>query len=165
VLGCLLYGLLVTHISVRYLLSTLHGFVTFRGVDPAISLVVLSIYTVSMVVLAVIAVIRQATAGGISGAGFLLFAAEPFTSALIFGDGCQVAAGSGSSLLPEVTIEGIVVNLSAWNGSCGTSLNTAVIAVGLLGVSGGLWMANVPTVALSRWLSVLEPYCPGYGVD
>jgi hypothetical protein len=163
VLGCLLFGLLVTHVSVRYLLSTLHGFAVYRGLDSRVSVAVLGLYVSSSLVVNTIVIIRHEAAGGVSGAGFVLFAVEPFTT--IFEAGCQVAAGSGSPLLPAVTVDGIVVGLSTWNGSCGTPLNTPVIAVGLCCVAGGLWMANVPAVVLTRWLGVLDPYCPGRGVD
>jgi hypothetical protein len=158
VLGCLLFGLLVTHVSVRYLMSALHGFTVYRGLDSSVLLVVSGIYTGSIIVLAAIAMARLETAGGISGAGLVLLAAEPFTT--VFESGCQVSAGSGSSLLPEVVVDGITVGISSWNGSCEASLNTAVIAVGLLCVAGGLWMGNFPAIALSRWRAVVDSYYP-----
>lgn len=155
VLGCLLFWLVVIHVSVRYLQIPLSRFGTFGGVDPTMLSL---IYPVSMIVLAVVAIRRQGTAGWLSGAGFLLFAVEPPTSTLIFGDGCLLTVSPNWSLLPAVSINGIAVGLT--NASCGVSLNSVVLGLGVLCVAGGLWMGNVPAIALSRWRAVVDPYYP-----
>lgn len=160
VIGCGLFGLLVVHVSLRYLFSALFGFVTYRGLNPILPVLVLGVYTVLLVALGVIAAVHRGKSGIVLGTGSLLLAGEPLTSTFVWGDGCEVGGSAGSSLLPEVTGDGAAVVVYAWNGSCSTSLNSVVIGVGVIVVGFGLWTGRLPDSTLARWMALVETYWP-----
>jgi hypothetical protein len=160
VVGCGLFGLLVTHVSVRYLVSTLFGFVTYSGLAPVVPFLVLGLYSVPVGALAVLVAARRGRAGAVLGTGYLLLVVEPLTSSLLWGDGCEVGSTAGVSLLPRTTMDGVAVVVYAWNGACSASLNTLAIGIGLSSVGIGLWMGDLPEEALTRWLMLVETYWP-----
>lgn len=160
VVGCGLFGLLVSHVSVRYLVSALFGFVTYRGLAPVVPFLVLGLYAVSVGALAVLVAARRGRAGAVLGTGLLLLVVEPLTSSMLWGDGCEVGSATGTSLLPRTTVDGAAVVVYAWNGACSASLNTVAIGLGLLSVGVGLWLGSLPEETLTRWLRLVEAYLP-----
>jgi len=141
--GCLLFGLLVVHIVLRYLAAVLFGFVTYRGLAPAIPWLITGIHMLLFVVLGVGVAINRGKAGGLLGGALLLLSVEPLSSAFVWGDGCEVSSNLGSTLFPEVTIQPGAVILYAWNGGCSASLNIALIGISALLAGGGLWLSIV----------------------
>jgi hypothetical protein len=160
VVSCGLCGLLVLHISLRYLSSTLFGFVTHREIAPVVPAFVLGIHSLLLLALAVVAAVRFEKSGVVLGTGLLLFAIEPGTSSFIWGDGCEVGGGGGASLLSTLTRDGPAVIFYTWNGACSISLNTVAIGIGVLLVGVGLWLGRLPEVTLSQWMMLLETYWP-----
>lgn len=160
VIGCGLFALVVIHVSLRYLFSTLFGFVTYRGLAPPVPFLALGAYMILLVGLAMMAAVRRGNAGVVLGVGLLVLAVEPITSAYLWADGCEVSTNAGASLVPEMTVDGVAFVLYSWNGACSTSLNTVLIGIGLLWVGSGLWTGSIPDVALARWMSLIEVYWP-----
>lgn len=164
VIGCSLFALLVLHVSLRYLVSALFGFVTYRGLAPTVPFLVLGLYVILLFVLAGILAVRHGKSGVVLGTGLLLLAVEPVTSSFTWGDGCEVSGTAGASLLPEITVDGVRLILYAWNGSCSASLTTVVIGVGGLLAGIGLWMGRLPDVTLTRWITLIETVCPSSNI-
>ena len=160
VVVCLLAGLLVGHVSVRYLIGTLFGFVTYRGLTPIAPWVVLLLYLLVLIGVAVRAAIRRGIPGISLGLGLLLLAVEPLLSSFMWGDGCEVRGTSQASLIPEISVSGARVTLFAWNGSCSVSVTPAVIGISILLLGSGLWMGNLPETTLGRWTAFVDAYLP-----
>lgn len=152
VMGCVLFGLLVAHLAIRYLHISLFGFVKYRGLAPVVPWVILGAYILLLGVLAVVAVYRLERNGLAIGTGLLLFAVEPFT---ILNGGCQVSSSAGLASIPRVAWDGAAIVIWAWNGSCSMYLAYPLVAVALLLVAVGMWVGSLPDVALSRWRHLL----------
>lgn len=160
VVVCLLSGLLVGHVSVRYLFGTLFGFVKYRGLAPVAPWVVLLLYLLLLIGVAVRATIRRGIPGITLGLGLLLLAVEPLVSSFIWGDGCEAGSASQASLLPEISVSGARVTLFAWNGSCSVSVTPAIIGISILLLGSALWMGNLPETTHGRWTAFVDAYLP-----
>lgn len=159
-IGCGLAFLLVIHISMRYLIGTLFGFAEYRGLSPVIPFLALGVYVLLLGGVAVSAIARRELAGLSLGTGLLILAVEPIASSFLWGDGCEVSAGAGASLLPEILVRqmGRVIVLFTWNGSCSVSLTTPVIGIGVAFVGIGLWAGEILDNFVARWVALLERY-------
>lgn len=145
-----LCGVVVSHIAVRHLHSVLFGYVTFRGVAPLLPWVFLAAYCGLLGLSAVVAVLRWGRSGAPTGIGVLLLTVEPFTSMLLFGDGCAVGGSVGMPLQPQIGWNGPAVALYSWTGACSASINLLVVGLGALGIGSGLWVHGIPDTVLTR---------------
>jgi len=160
VVVCLVFGLLVGHLSIRYLFGTLFGFVTYRGLAPVAPWAVLLLYLLLLVGVAVGVTVRRGVPGISLGLGLLLLAVEPLLSSFMWGDGCEVGGTSQASPIPEVSASGARITLFVWNGSCSVSVTPAIIGISVLLLGSGLWLGNLPEMTLGRWTASVDGYLP-----
>jgi hypothetical protein len=160
VVACLLSGLLVGHVLVRYLFGTLFGFVKYRGLAPVAPWVVLLLYLLLLIGIAVWVAIQRDSPGIPLSLGLLLLAVEPLASSFMWGDGCEVGSASQVSLIPEISVSGARVTLFAWNGACSVSITPAILGISILLLGSGLWMGNLPETTLRRWIAVVDALVP-----
>jgi hypothetical protein len=160
-LGCGLTLLLVLHVSVRYLVMTLFGYVTFEGLAPFVPWLVLGGYFLLLGGVAVATTVRQGRLSGLGlGAGFLIMMSEFVISSIVWGDGCEVSATVGPSLVSGWIIAPMTMRivLLPWNGACTVTLFVPGILLGIAIVGIGLWLGEIPAKIASEWMSFLDNF-------
>lgn len=159
VIGCGLAILLVMHVSVRYLIMTLFGYVTFSGLAPVVPWLVLSGYLLLLGGAGLGTAVRRTGPFGLGlGTGLLILAVEPILSSRVWGDGCAVSANAAAGLVPDIIVSPMTMRviLHPWNGACSVTLYAPVIGLGIVLVGSSLWMGQIPDEVASRWMSLLN---------